>query len=131
MFIAVQDAVQDWLLTKNKTSIMLEKRKKYMFHKLFRMIFPAMAPEIIKRKYNIPDNLRLHIELTQDGWYIADSPELPGLFTQARTREELLHMINDAILTYFDVPKREADYVYNELKIGNEIVCYQAQLRTA
>jgi hypothetical protein len=30
---------------------------------------------------------------------------------------ELIEVYNDAVLTYFDVPKRESDYVFNELNL--------------
>ena len=102
-----------------------------MLHRLFRFLFPQASPEEIKHKYHLPENLNLNIELTKDGWYVVESPDLPGLITQARNRQELLDMVNDAVLTYFDVPKREADYIYDELRIGTEVVRYQAQLRTA
>lgn len=102
-----------------------------MINKFFRFFFPQAHPADIKRKYKLPESISLNIELTKDNWYVAESPDIPGLFTQARSQEELLNMVNDAVLTYFDVPKREADYVYDQLQIGDEVVRYQAQLKTA
>lgn len=101
-----------------------------MLNKIFRFFFPQAHPADVKLKYKLPDSITLNIELTKDGWYLAESPDIPGLFTQARTQEELLDMVNDAILTYFNVPKREADYVYDKLQIGDQKVRYNVQLRT-
>ncbi|MEK7651938.1 MAG: type II toxin-antitoxin system HicB family antitoxin [Patescibacteria group bacterium] len=75
--------------------------------------------------------MHLQIRLTKDGWFVASVPELPGLITQAQTQHELLDMVNDAVLTYFDVPKRQADIIYDQLNIqGVPAVQYEAQLRT-
>lgn len=71
----------------------------------------------IKREYGIPDKINLSIEITSDGWFLVTSPELPGLTTQARNAKELIVMVNDAILTYFDVPKREAKEIFNVISI--------------
>lgn len=102
-----------------------------MFNNIFRFFSPQAHPVDIKQKYHLPDSISLNIELTKDGWYVADSPDLPGLFTQARNQKELLNMINDAVLTYFDVPKQEADYIYDQIKIGGQTIRYQAKLQTA
>jgi predicted RNase H-like HicB family nuclease len=99
-------------------------------HKIFRAIYPAKASEDIIREYNLPRTLHLHIRFA-DGWFAASVPELPGLITQAQSQRELLDMVNDAVLTYFDVPKRQADTVYNQLNFqGMPVIQYEAQLRT-
>ena len=101
-------------------------------HKIFRALYPARNPEELFREYNVPRTLNLQIRLTQDGWFVATVPELPGLITQAQSQHELLDMVNDAVLTYFDVPKRQADIIYNQLNIpGIPTIQYEAQLRTA
>lgn len=92
-----------------------------LLKKLFRVAFPHKDPVAIKREYHLPDSLNWTIRLSPDGWFVATSKELPGLVTQAKSQEELLEMINDAVLTYFDVPKRDADVVYNQLKLGSYI----------
>jgi predicted RNase H-like HicB family nuclease len=100
-------------------------------HKIFRVIYPAKEPNEIIREYNVPRVLNLQIRLTNDGWFVATVPELPGLITQAQSQQELLHMVNDAVLTYFDVPKRDADIVYDKMNINGMEVQYNAQLKTA
>jgi predicted RNase H-like HicB family nuclease len=69
-------------------------------HKIFRAVYPQRRAEDIIREYNIPRTLHLQVRLSEDGWFVATVPELPGLVTQAQSRQELLEMINDAVLTY-------------------------------
>ena len=88
-----------------------------MLNKIYRYFQPQQDPYSIKKKYGIPDNISLTVEF-KDGWFIVTSPELPGLITEGRNGDELLGMVNDAILTYFDVPKKESDYVFNMLNIN-------------
>ena len=57
-------------------------------------------------------------------------PDQPGLVTEANSRQGLLEMVNDALLTYYDVPRRKADIVYDRLNVGNEVIQYQGQLQT-
>lgn len=87
-----------------------------MFNKLFRLIFPAHKSNDIVRQYNIPSQIRFKFQ-SKDGWIIATSDELPGFITEAHTPQELLEMINDGILTYFDVPRRVGDIVHNQMTI--------------
>ena len=88
-----------------------------MFSKLFRLIFPALSPQEIKQKYNIPDQFNAKIRITNDGYFVLTCEELPGLITEARDGKELLRMFNDAVLTYFDVPRRIGDVVHNKMNI--------------
>ncbi len=89
-----------------------------MFSQIFRFIFSPLHPVEIKRKYNIPDKLNLTVELTVDGFFILTCEELPGLITEAKDGKELITMFNDAVLTYFDVPKREGDIAFDRLDIN-------------
>lgn len=85
-------------------------------NRVYRFFIPQDDPYVVRRKYGIPNRLNLKIEF-KDGWFIATSPEMPGLITEARDGEEMLDNVNDAVLSYFDVPKREADIVFNEMNI--------------
>lgn len=42
-------------------------------------------------------NFTVVIEEGEDGYYIADVPELPGCHTQARSMDELLKRVKEAI----------------------------------
>ena len=103
---------------------------KELSNKIFRLIYPHKNPIAVKREYGIPDVLNMKVRISPDGWFIVSSPDLPGLITQARDHQELIEMINDAVLTYFDVPRREADIVYNKVNIGNQVIEYRAKLQT-
>ncbi|OGF22690.1 hypothetical protein A2Y83_03125 [Candidatus Falkowbacteria bacterium RBG_13_39_14] len=102
-----------------------------MFGKIYRYFYPHQNPLKIKEKYNIPSNIRLNIRLTKEGWLIASSPDLPGLVTEARNGKELLDMVNDAVLTYFDVPRKEADIVFNSINVeGHGSISYNEKYQT-
>lgn len=89
----------------------------YMLNQFFRFFFPAKLPAEIIREYNIPEKIRFHFESAPNGWVIATSPDLPGFITQAKNKKALLSMLNDGVLTYFDVPKRVGDFVFNTLVV--------------
>lgn len=89
-----------------------------------------LSPNEVKHKYGIPDKITLTVRLKTNGWFVATSDELPGLLTQAKTQEELVQMVNDAVLTYFDVPKKEADIVYDQLSLGGQVIQYRGQMET-
>lgn len=100
-----------------------------LLHAMFRWFFPHKPSAEVLRKYRIPANLNLHIQLTPDGWFCASVPELPGLVTQARSQQELVVMINDAVLTYFDVPRREADIIYDKITVGSKVIQYEGKMQ--
>ncbi|HOI57642.1 MULTISPECIES: type II toxin-antitoxin system HicB family antitoxin [unclassified Methanoculleus] len=43
------------------------------------------------------------IEKDEDGYYYASIPSLPGCFTQARTYEELIRRLDEAISLFLEV----------------------------
>jgi len=45
------------------------------------------------------------IEQDEDGWYIADVPELPGCHTQAKTLEQLRERIKEVIKLVLEADK--------------------------
>ena len=50
------------------------------------------------------------IEKDEDGYYVASVPELPGCHTQAKTLDELMERIREAVELYLEVegPRIEA-----------------------
>ncbi len=84
-----------------------------LFYKIYRYLVPQKSSEEIIKKYNIPSKIRLNVAFNKEGWIVLTSPDLPGLITQGRNFQEIFKMANDAVLTYFDVPKREADYIFD------------------
>ena len=102
-----------------------------MFNKLIRLIFPARDPADIMREYRIPSEIRFKFQ-SKGGKIVATSDDLPGFITEAHNPQELLEMINDGILTYFDVPRRVGDIVHNQMTIdGYGVVSLDRRLQTA
>jgi hypothetical protein len=95
---------------------------------LFRLLFPQKNPHNILNEYSIPETIAWNIQLTKDG-LIATSKDLPGLVTNATNPEELLEMINDAVLEYFNVPKFDSDYVFDKLDIEGHGEVYLKQVK--
>jgi len=95
---------------------------------LFRSIFPQKDPNYIKKQYNIPDRIDWTIQLNRHG-LVATSKSLPGLVTNAKNPEELLEMMNDAVLEYFDVPKFESDYIFDALNLEGQGTVYLKQAK--
>jgi len=71
------------------------------------------------KEHRIPNEIGWKIELNEKG-LVATSDQLPGLVTNAKDPEELLEMINDAVLEYFDVSKIESDYVFDRLNVHGQ-----------
>lgn len=95
---------------------------------LLRLFFPQKDPQYIKNKYNIPDTIGWDVKLTKDG-LVATSKDIPGLVTNASNPEELLEMINDAVLEYFDVSKFDSDYVFDKLDLSGHGEVYLKQAK--
>lgn len=65
-------------------------------------IVPEVLQSII---WKLPDRLDIQIKKSSTGSLYATIKELPGCFTQGDSGPEIYTMINDAIYTYFEVPK--------------------------
>jgi predicted RNase H-like HicB family nuclease len=48
------------------------------------------------------------IERDEDGWYVASVPALPGCHTQARSLDELMERVREAIALYLEVETETA-----------------------
>ena len=62
--------------------------------------------EYIKYSMILPHKLSVEIYRVEEGGFWAKIKEMPGCNTQGDNFFDLLEMINDAIFTYFDVPKK-------------------------
>src|ERR1035437_1875459 len=89
-----------------------------MLNKIYRFFCPARDLEEIRRIYNIPEKIEFQFELQSNGWMVLTSEQLPGLITEGRNPQELLEMFNDAVLTYFNVPKSESDFVFPPISLA-------------
>lgn len=93
---------------------------------LFRIFFPQKDPSYIKRRYNIPDKIDWDVQINRHG-LVATSKSLPGLVTNASSQEELLEMINDAVLEYFHVSRFYSDYVFDTLNLAGQGIVHLKQ----
>ena len=86
-------------------------------NKIFRYFYPAKTPLELMHEYEIPSKFNFQFTLNKDSWIVATSEDLPGFITEGRDPAELLEMINDAILTYYDVPRRAGDVMYEAMDL--------------
>ncbi|MBI4008900.1 hypothetical protein HY357_01590 [Candidatus Roizmanbacteria bacterium] len=63
----------------------------------------------ILKKYNLPLSLKVELKVTAEGYFYAKLPEYPGCLTEAANILDLIKNVNDAVLTYFDIPRKEAE----------------------
>lgn len=62
--------------------------------------------EIDRLRAQFPKELRVHIERSQNGKFIAEVLNFKGCITEADTFVDLIGMVNDAVYTYFEIPQR-------------------------
>ena len=72
---------------------------------------------------------RVIIERDEDGLFVGVVPALPGCFTQAKTLQELMERIRDAIQLCLEVARtnpryreRIAQFAYEPTFIGTDVV---------
>lgn len=60
------------------------------------------------KKYNLPEEVVVVIKRNPNGMLYAKLPDYPGCFTMAENPIKLIQNVTDAILTYFEVPRKDA-----------------------
>lgn len=61
-----------------------------------------------------PREIDAKIQRSEDGGFVAEILTFGGhLYTEAETFSELIEMVNDATLTYFEIPRRYAPFMPN------------------
>ncbi|MDO8561138.1 MAG: type II toxin-antitoxin system HicB family antitoxin [bacterium] len=69
------------------------------------------------------------VQRSEDGGFFAKILTLEGLFTEAETFSELIEMVNDAVMTYFEVPRQYVSYMPSyvpSLKVAQEFGVFPA-----
>lgn len=74
----------------------------------------------IAKKYQLPTQINLKIQKSEDGFY-AEFVDQPELWTEAKTLASLIDMVTDAILTYYDVPRKIAKQ-YNAYYLPKQLI---------
>ena len=59
-------------------------------------------------KYHLPKRVEVLLSKAKEGGFVVEFPDLPGCFTQVEDLSHLHENVTDAILTYYDVPRKEA-----------------------
>lgn len=67
-----------------------------------------LAMKDLSERYQLPKKVQVAFKKVKEGGFIVEFPDLPGCFTQAEDLSSLDEQVTDAILTYFDVPRKEA-----------------------
>lgn len=88
----------------------------HMFNWIKQFFSPHLDRAALRKKYGIPETINIHWD-TRDGFFIITSPEMPGLITEAKSHQELIEMVNDAVLTYYDIPEKESQLVHSTLNL--------------
>ena len=79
---------------------------------LLKLRTKEIVPEVLQAiQWKLPDQLEVEIKKSDTGGFYAIVKNLPGCITQADSGQELYEMINDAVYTYFQVPKEYTPYV--------------------
>lgn len=60
-----------------------------------------------------PSELEVRVRRSEDGGFFAEILTFPNVITEADTFSELIDMVNDAVLTYFEVPNQYVSFVPN------------------
>lgn len=69
--------------------------------------------EIYRLRALFPSEIGARVRRSEDGGFFAEVRTFPGVFTEADTFSELIGMANDAVMTYFEVPKKYASFMPN------------------
>lgn len=77
-------------------------------------------PRSLESKYNFPKSIKVNVSKSSYG-YTAVVESLPGCVTHAKNFPELIESVNDAILTYFEVPRKEAELI-NFMYVPRQLV---------
>ena len=71
------------------------------------------AEEVRKLRALFPQTLAVHITRSEDEGFIARIDTFKGLLTEADNFSELIEMVNDAVKTYYEIPKKFLPYMPN------------------
>lgn len=77
--------------------------------------------EIHRLRSLFPNEIAVRTRRSQDGGFVAQVAAFPGLVTEGETFSELIEMINDAMLTYFEVPRKYVPYISNYIPPLEEV----------
>lgn len=59
----------------------------------------------------LPNTVDVNVLISKDGGFCAEIITFPGCITQAETFSELIEMVNDAVFTVLEVPRKYLPYM--------------------
>lgn len=97
-----------------------------MLNKVYRFFYPGKNPFEIRRRFCIPENIKFNLEMFSDGYIVVSSEQLPGFVAEAKNSSEILDALNDALMVYYNVPKKYGDIAFPALNIeGHGTISYE------
>jgi predicted RNase H-like HicB family nuclease len=72
---------------------------------------PKDKQEVRRLSALLPHEVSVGVRRSEDGGFVAEVASFPGVMTQGETFSELVAMVNDAVLTYFDIPEQYRAFV--------------------
>jgi len=97
-----------------------------MLNKIYRFFYPGKNSFEIRKNFNISDNIKFNLKMFSDGYIVITSEELPGFISEAKNSSEILDALNNALMVYFDVPKKYGDIAFPALNIdGYGVISYK------
>ncbi|OGM90552.1 hypothetical protein A2755_03280 [Candidatus Wolfebacteria bacterium RIFCSPHIGHO2_01_FULL_48_22] len=75
------------------------------------MLTKSEQIKVKKLRNKFPQTIQAHIGRSKDGGFWAEIVTFHGCVTQAESFSELIDMINDAVRTYFGIPKKYLAYM--------------------
>lgn len=67
-----------------------------------------MASQSIHKKYNLPSSIKVSLKKSKKSGFIVILPDYEGAISYVENLSELVDVVNDLVLTYFQVPRKEA-----------------------
>lgn len=60
---------------------------------------------VLALKWKLPEKLDVALQKAEEGGFNIIIKTFPGCFTQANDEKEVFEMVNDAVLTYLEIPE--------------------------
>ena len=67
--------------------------------------------QVNKLRGLFPKSVQVSIRRSKDGGFVAIIKTFPSCITEADSFSELIEMVNDAVRTYFEVPKKYSPFM--------------------
>ncbi len=62
--------------------------------------------KINKYRKLLPKSIEVFVKPCEEGGFYAEIKTFPGCHTQAETFSELIEMVNDAVITFLEIPRK-------------------------